>query len=105
MLREERWDVIPGAEASEAFAHRVRGAVERIVAAHAAGRVVVFTHAGVIGAVMQLATGSRPFSFIRSDNVSITQVVVSSRGWVVRRFNDTAHLEAPAGEPVRIGTG
>ena len=34
MLAEQRWDVIPGAESSEAFAERVRTGLSRIVAVH-----------------------------------------------------------------------
>ena len=40
MLDEQRWDVIPGAEPAEHLRQRVRGAVDRIVAAHPDQRVV-----------------------------------------------------------------
>jgi probable phosphoglycerate mutase len=89
---EERWDVIPGAEPSGAFAARVRAAVGRIAAAHPDERVVVVTHGGVIGQVLSLASGSRPFAFAGVDNGSLSQVVVAGERWQVRRFNDTAHL-------------
>lgn len=89
---QERWDVIPNAEKSEDFAARVRGAVEKIAAAHPDGRVVVFTHGGVIGQVLSLASRSRPFAFLGADNASISQIVVTGERWIVRRFNDTAHL-------------
>lgn len=93
MWAEERWDVIPGAEASDAFAGRVRDAVERIAAAHPDQRVVVFTHGGVIGQVLALAARSRPFAFGGADNASISQVVITPQRWMIRRFNDTAHLQ------------
>jgi len=93
MLAEERWDVIPGAESAESFAGRVRGALERIAAAHPGGRVAVVSHGGVIGQVLSLATGSRPFAFAGVDNASISQVVLTGPRWVLRRFNDTAHLD------------
>ena len=89
---QERWDVIPNAEKSEDFAARVRGAVEKIAAAHPDGRVVVFTHGGVIGQVLSLASRSRPFAFLGADSASISQIVVTGERWIVRRFNDTAHL-------------
>lgn len=92
MYTEERWDVIPGAELTEAFAARVRGALERIAAAHADQTVAVFTHGGVIGQVMTEATGSRRFAFTGSDNCGITHVVVTPDRWIVRTWNDTAHL-------------
>jgi probable phosphoglycerate mutase len=94
MLTEERWDVIPGAEPADAFAARVREAMERIHAAHPDQRVAVFTHGGVIGQVLSAATGSRAFAFNNADNASISHVVVFGDRWVVRRFNDTAHLDA-----------
>lgn len=92
MWVEERWDVIPGAESGDAFASRVRGAVERIAAAHPDQTVAVFTHGGVIGQVMAEATGSRGFAFTGSDNCGITHVVVTPDRWVVRAYNDTGHL-------------
>ncbi|PRX46735.1 putative phosphoglycerate mutase [Prauserella shujinwangii] len=89
---EQRWDVIPGAERAEAFAARVRGAVERLAAAHRGHRLAVFTHGGVIGQALALATDSRPFAFIGADNGSISELVIVGETWIVRRFNDTAHL-------------
>jgi 2,3-bisphosphoglycerate-dependent phosphoglycerate mutase len=94
MWAEQRWEVIPGAESSLAFTSRVREAVERLAAAHPGQRLAVFTHGGVIGEVLALATQSRPFAFIGADNGSISHIVVTPQGWVVRRFNDTAHLDA-----------
>lgn len=92
MRREQRWDVIPGAEPADAFAARVRRGVERIAAAHPDSTVVVVTHGGVIGQILSDATGARPFSFTGSDNASISHVVVTNEGWFVRRYNDTSHL-------------
>ena len=86
--------MIPDAEPAEAFATRVGATLERIVAAHPGQRVAVFSHGGVIGQALAHASGSRPFVFIHADNASISQLVVTPRRWLVRRFNDTAHLEA-----------
>jgi probable phosphoglycerate mutase len=94
MRMEERWDVIPGAESNEAFAERVRNAITAIASRHANEAVAVFTHGGVIGQVMSIATGARPMAFVGSDNGSITHIVVLGNFWIVRRFNDTAHLHA-----------
>jgi 2,3-bisphosphoglycerate-dependent phosphoglycerate mutase len=93
MFTKERWDVIPGAESTEDFAARIRESLTRIAAAHTDRRVAVFTHGGTIGQVVSMATGARPFSFIDADNASITQLVVWGERWVIRRFNDTAHLD------------
>lgn len=94
MLAEERWDVIPGAERSEAFGSRVRRAIERIHANYPDQRVAVFTHGGVIGRIISDATGARPFAFNGADNGSISHVVVVGDRWILRRYNDTAHLDA-----------
>jgi 2,3-bisphosphoglycerate-dependent phosphoglycerate mutase len=92
MYTEERWDVIPGAEPTEAFAARVRGAVSRIAETHPDQTVAVFTHGGVIGQIVSDATGSRRFAFTGSDNCGITHLVAIGGRWVVRTWNDTAHL-------------
>jgi 2,3-bisphosphoglycerate-dependent phosphoglycerate mutase len=92
MFAEERWDVIPGAESSEALAGRVSDAIVRLAAAHPSERVAVFTHGGVIGQALALAARSRPFAFIGAENASISRVVITSDRWIVRGFNDTAHL-------------
>ena len=76
MLVEQRWDVIPGAESPESLRPHVRGAIERIVAAHPDERVVVFSHGGVIAEVLaQVADTNRPFAFLGCDNASISQIV------------------------------
>ena len=93
MWEEQRWDVIPGAEPADTFATRVRGAVERVAAAHPDQRVAVFTHGGVIGQVLAEATRSSAFAFAGADNGSISHVVIVEGRWIVRRYNDTAHLD------------
>jgi 2,3-bisphosphoglycerate-dependent phosphoglycerate mutase len=96
LLAEERWDVIPGAEPNEELAARVRGAVDRMAAAHPGQRLAVFIHGGIIGTILALATGSRPFAFVNADNGSISELVVHGGRWTVRRFNDTSHLTVTA---------
>ena len=91
MIEEQRWDVIPGAEPAADFSARTRAAVERIAAAHPDERVAVFAHGGVIGELLSQATSASGFAFT-PDNASISQLVVTPERWVVRRFNDTAHL-------------
>jgi probable phosphoglycerate mutase len=94
MITEERWDVIPNAEPADAFAARVRRAVTRIAAAHPDQRVAAFAHGGTIGQILAQATGSRPFALSGADNASISHLVVTGDRWVLRRFNDTTHLDA-----------
>ena len=40
---------------------------------------------------------SRPFAFIGADNASISRLVITPERWIVRSYNDTAHLDE-AGE-------
>ena len=97
-LREERWDVLPGAESQDAFAERVRRGIDRVVAESGPGvSVAAFVHGAVIGELCQQATGSRPFAFVRNVNTSISRLVVHGDGsLLLRSFNDIAHL-GPAG--------
>ncbi len=107
MVTEGRWDVIPGAESQDDLVVRATEAVARIVAAHPDQRVAVFSHGGIIGLLVALATGGEPFAFTGCDNGSISHLVVTEDRWVIRRYNDTGHLpggfdlspaaEAPAG--------
>ena len=92
VMAEQRWDVIPGAESREVFGGRLRRAVERIAAAHPGGRVVVFSHGAAIGEILAQATGSTPFAFVGPDNASISKLVVTPHRWIIRGYNDTAHL-------------
>ncbi|HXZ61503.1 MAG TPA: histidine phosphatase family protein [Acidimicrobiales bacterium] len=92
VMREERWDVVPGAESADAFGGRLRRAVERIAAEHPGGRVVAFSHGAAIGEILAQASGSSRFAFVGADNASISRVVVAPDRWVVRGYNDTAHL-------------
>jgi probable phosphoglycerate mutase len=90
--RDGTWDLVPGAESSDGFATRVRDAVERICGANPGRRVLVVAHGGVIGQVIASATAANALAFVRCDNASISHLVVHGDLWIVRRFNDTAHL-------------
>jgi probable phosphoglycerate mutase len=93
MFAEQRWDVIPGAETTAHFEARIRRGITRIATAHPNQRVVVVVHGGVIGMMMAIATGAQNFAFVGADNASISQLVVLGDRWIVRRFNDTGHLD------------
>ena len=92
IMQEQRWDVVPGAESRPAFGGRLRAAVERIAAAHPSGRVIAFSHGAAIGEILAQATSSAPFAFVGADNASISKIVVTGDRWVLRGYNDTAHL-------------
>lgn len=88
----QEWGEIPGAETTAALHARVDGALRRIAARHADAQVAVFVHGGVIGAAMAIATGARAFAFNGAANGSISEIVLRDGDYVVRRFNDCAHL-------------
>lgn len=92
IFRQERWDVIPGAEPLDDFDARVWRGFERIVAAHPDETVMVVAHGGVIGHLLHRVTGSRRFAFSVADNASISEVVAASDRVVLRRYNDVSHL-------------
>jgi probable phosphoglycerate mutase len=93
VIAEQRWDAIPGAESRESIGARVHAALERIVAAHPGQCVLIVSHGGIIGEILaQVAEAGRPFAFLGASNASISQVVSFSGRWILRRFNDTAHL-------------
>jgi probable phosphoglycerate mutase len=93
MVREQRWDLAPGCEHIDGFARRVRTGIERLAARHPDQRVVVVVHGGVIGEVLAQASGSEPWAFVGADNASLSHLVVTGNRWVIRRFNDTTHLD------------
>jgi probable phosphoglycerate mutase len=93
VFETERWEMIPDAETSAALEARVRAAIGRAAGAHTGQRLAIFTHGGVIGQALALASGSRPFAFLSADNGSISRLLVTGQRWIVRGFNDTAHLD------------
>lgn len=94
VMREQRWDRIPGAEPLDAFHLRLQMGLRRIVDAHRDRTVVAVVHGGVIGQLLAHAVGVNGFTFAGADNASISELVVQGERQVLRRFNDVAHLEA-----------
>lgn len=105
IFAEGSWDVVPGAEPTERVDARVRAGIGRIAAAHPDALVVAVVHGGIIGNVLGQAVGANRVAFAAADNGSISEIVVLPDGgpWVVRRFNDTAHLARgrPEARPTR----
>jgi len=91
--RTQNWGAIPGAETAEQLRIRVVAALEQIHLSHPGERVVVVSHGGAIGAALSHATGSRSMAFSAADNASISHLVITGDRWLVRRFNDTGHLD------------
>jgi len=84
--------VIPGAESTEALRTRLLRGMHTIARAHPDQLVAVFVHGGVIGQILEAATGARGFAFSGADNGSISHLVVSGEQLIVRGFNDASHL-------------
>ena len=97
IFAEQRWDVIPGAEPMGAFAARCRAGLEHVVARTGAGRrAAAVVHGGVIGELCRQAIDGPALAFVHAENTSITRIVVFGDGrWLLRAFNDTAHLDPP----------
>ncbi len=96
VFRQQRWDVIPGAETMEDFAARTRAGLQRMVDGLAPGATIAaVVHGGVIGELCRQASDSRPFAFVHADNGSLTRLVLLREGhWWVRSFNEGAHVRA-----------
>ena len=92
MRAKREWGEIPGAESNNQFTQRTTAAVGRIASAHPDQLVAAFCHGGTIGAILGYAAGVNPFTFNGSRNGAIAHLVVSEDGWVIRSFNDGAHV-------------
>jgi probable phosphoglycerate mutase len=94
IFAEGRWDVIPGAEPMDGFSSRVGRGLQTV--ADEVGpdaTAVVIVHAGVIAELCRQVTRSEAFAFLQVENGSLTWLVRKASGrWVLRTFNDTAHL-------------
>jgi 2,3-bisphosphoglycerate-dependent phosphoglycerate mutase len=99
VFEEERWDAIPNGEPLDDFGARVSAGIAKIVAAVGPQTsAVAVAHGAVIGQLCCQATSSRPFAFVHADNGSITRLVVLGDGrWLLRSFNDSAHLKVKTG--------
>jgi alpha-ribazole phosphatase/probable phosphoglycerate mutase len=91
---DPNWDIVPGGEGAAAFEHRVGAVVDRLVAEHPAGDVLVVTHGGVIQVALLRVVGRRsrglfPFTI---HNTSITVLEGRPGQLVIGRVNDTCHL-------------
>lgn len=99
VLREQRWDLIPGAEPIEGFAARVRAGVERVADAAGEGTIAVgVTHSAVIAEFCRQVTGSEAFAFLHNSNGSLTRLFrMPDKRWILVSFNSTDHLKTGSG--------
>lgn len=84
-----------------AFAERVNGALDDLVAALGKGQsAVVFTSGGVIGAITARLIGDQPGRFIAFNrvtcNAGITKLITGRSGLTLVAFNEHAHFEGEA---------
>lgn len=93
MHESQDWGEIPGAETSEEFGIRVQAGIERIASRHRGQTVAVVAHGGTIGMALSIAAGARPFTFRGADNGSISRLVITGGRWIIRGYNDCAHLD------------
>lgn len=92
------WGEIPGAETNAELTSRTVAAVERIAMNHRGQMVAVFCHGGVISALLHHATSTPPLTFRGVRNASINHLHVSEQEWLVRSFNDGAHIGPLTGD-------
>jgi broad specificity phosphatase PhoE len=86
-----RW---PGGESYRRFRRRVLRMIRAIAARHAGGRVLIFTHAGVVNQILGSVAGQSAarWSTFRPANTALTGVLWSGNAGEVIRFDDRSHL-------------
>lgn len=87
----------PGGESMEDLFARCGAAFHALRAAHPGGRVLVFTHGGVVRVAVGLALGGVPshaWSRLSVTNTSVTRVLLGESSGTLLGFNDEAHLES-----------
>ncbi len=86
-----RW---PGGESYVEFRRRVLDAIGSVAALHQGERVLVVTHAGVIGQLLGAAAGlsAARWRAFRPGNASVTEVLWSGEKASIVGFDDRTHL-------------
>ncbi|WP_221088426.1 histidine phosphatase family protein [Deinococcus aquaedulcis] len=96
-LSTEPWSTRrPGGESMEDLYARSGAAFGALRASHPGGRVLVFTHGGVVRVAVGLALGGVPanaWARLSVSNTSITRVLLGEGSGMLLGFNDDAHLE------------
>jgi probable phosphoglycerate mutase len=87
-----RWESLPGFANGVQFRRRAIQALDAIVAAHAARRAIVVTHASVINAYLSMLLGVPRDLFFAPDHASISVIRHQVDAYALRSLNDTAHL-------------
>jgi|GEM_PF-154505 len=97
-LRADPWATRrPGGESMEDLYTRAGASFQAMRERHPGGRVLVFTHGGVVRVAVGLALGGVPqnaWARLSVTNTSVTRVVLTANSGTLLGFNDAAHLEA-----------
>ncbi len=104
-LRDDDWDVVDNAEGYQARNDRARRVVDRVVADHADGDVVVlFAHGGILQCIVAALMGTDRVWSVAVGNTAVFEFEIdlerwrqdvdrqNNRRWNILRFNDTEHL-------------
>ncbi len=92
---EAMFSMAPGGESAAELRERVVPAVERMLARHSRGDVLVVTHGGVINAYLSHVLGIDEDMFFLPENTSINTVIVAEERRRVRFLNDVRHVTDP----------
>ncbi len=97
LVRTQRaiWHRAPGGETVTGFRDRVNSAIERILARHPGGDVLVMCHGGVINAYIGPLLGIVHEMFFLPENTSVNAVWVDGGSRSVQFLNDVLHLTDP----------
>ena len=104
-LRDDDWDVVDNAEGYQARNDRARRVVDRVVADHADGDVVVlFAHGGILQCIVAALLGTDRVWSVAVGNTAVFEFEIdlerwrqdsdrlNNRRWRILRFNDSEHL-------------
>lgn len=86
----------PNGEPFAEVQNRAWRALESVTAVHEQGTVAVFSHGGLLHALLGQVMGIDPAVYGRFSmrgNTGLSIIEVNSRGPIVTRLNDTSHLE------------
>ena len=98
------WGSVPGAETNAELTARTSAALEKIRQAHRDQHVVCFVHGGVIAALCAFAAEAHMRPFAGADNCSLHRMVLTDERWILRGYNDIAHLGELRTPPATVTT-
>lgn len=105
ILEDDDWDAVEGAESYRERNERARRVVDRVIAHHAAGDVVVlFAHGGILQCIVAALMGTDRVWGVPIGNTAVFEFEIdlerwrqdvdrqNNRRWRIVRFNDSEHL-------------